>query len=318
MIVEEVAVSQVKSARPRAQLVAGRTDWFRITNLGNGLAEVYIYDEVGFWGVTAADFANELRGVRAETITCHINSPGGEVFDGIAIYNALKQHPAKVTIYVDSLAASVASVIAMAGDRVVMGEGAQMMIHNAHGLCLGNETDMRQMADLLERQTDNLAGFYARRAGGDKQKWRDLMAAETWFSADEAVAAGLADEATAFTPGDSRGVVKAEWDLSIFRYPGRTAAPAPTASITNRATTTPPPAVVAPAPTEPPAPVESTGPEWTAELADAFTAALRDEPDDEVIAALRQAGVLPPPPPTEPDVLIDPVEFFNAVREGTR
>src|SRR5690606_8034659 len=104
------------------------------------------------------------------------------------------QHQAHVTVIVDSLAASIASVIAMAGDRVVMAKNATMMIHDGHGLSIGNAADMREMADLLDKVSDNIASVYAERAGGDVAEWRERMRAETWYSADEAVSAGLADE----------------------------------------------------------------------------------------------------------------------------
>src|SRR5690606_17127720 len=90
--------------------------------------------------------------------------------------------------------ASIASVIAMAGDRVVMGRGAQMMIHDALGVTVGNAADHREMAELLDKTSDDIAGFYAEKAGGPLSTWRELMRAETWFSAEEAVEAGLADE----------------------------------------------------------------------------------------------------------------------------
>jgi ATP-dependent protease ClpP protease subunit len=230
-------------ARPRAQLRRGRTDWYSIRNSsGPGPADVVIYDEIGYFGVTAEDFILELKAIDAPEITLRINSPGGEIFDGIAIHNVLRSHLAYVTTYVDSLAASIASVIALAGDKVVMQPHSQLMIHDGSGLCIGNAADMRDLADLLDRQSDNIAGVYAERAGGTVAQWRDRMRAETWYSADEAVQAGLADEvAPRRDPGgDSTGKDEDEdeedrgksaprnsWDLSIFRYAGREQAPSP-------------------------------------------------------------------------------------------
>jgi enoyl-CoA hydratase/carnithine racemase len=129
-----------------------------------------------------------------------INSPGGDVFDGIAIYNALRAHPAKITTRVDGIAASVASVIAQAGDHRIMLTGAQMMIHEAWGLAIGTSTDMRAYADLLDRQNDNIAGIYGRRAGKEQAHFRELMRDDKWFNDEETVAEGLADEVLDLPP----------------------------------------------------------------------------------------------------------------------
>lgn len=234
--IEQVArPGRVRTTRPRAQLRAGRTDWYRITNYAGaqtGTAEVDIYDEIGYWGVTAADFLNDLRQVTAQQITVRLNSPGGEIFDGLAIANSLAAHPATVTVQVDSLAASIASVIAVAGgDRVVMMPHSQMMIHDGSGLAIGNAADMREMAELLDAQSNNIAAVYASKAGGSVEDWRAVMVAETWYTAEEAVVAGLADE-VAELPGrrtndGEAATPKNSWDLSLFRYAGRAAAPAP-------------------------------------------------------------------------------------------
>lgn len=221
--------SRLWAARPRAQLKQGR-DWYRLTNAigGNAPAMLHIYGEIGFWGITASDLVAELAALDVSAIDVHINSPGGEIFDGIAICNALRAHRATVTTYVDSLAASIASVIAMAGDRVVMAPNSQMMIHDGSGFCIGDAADMREMADLLDRQSDNIASVYAAKAGGDVADWRALMTAETWYTAEEAVAAGLADEVSSSTrsaPDDNSP--QNLWDLSVFNYAGRAAAPAP-------------------------------------------------------------------------------------------
>ncbi|MGV9779791.1 head maturation protease, ClpP-related, partial [Streptosporangium sp. NPDC003464] len=182
-------------------------------------------------------------------MTLRVNSPGGDVFDGIAIMNTLRSHPARVTTHVDSLAASIASVIAMAGDRIVMQPHSQMMIHDAAGMCIGNATDMHEMAAMLDRQSDNIAAVYAERAGGTVADWRERMRAETWLSAEEAVAAGLADEVAPRRDTDKdKAPVENAWDLSIFRYAGREHAPAPVASA---ATPETPPVEPAAGPTPP-------------------------------------------------------------------
>ncbi|WP_101791022.1 head maturation protease, ClpP-related [Nonomuraea indica] len=228
---------------------AHTADWYRITNRADGATEVAIYDEIGWFGVGASEFINEVRNISASEITVRLSSPGGDVFDGIAIHNALRAHPAKVTVHVDGLAASIASVIALAGDRVVMQPHSQMMIHDASSMCYGQAADMRELADRLDRQSDNIAGVYAERAGGTVAEWRDRMRGETWFTADEAVAAGLADEvAPRRNEEDSPPQVANAWDLSRFRYAGRSAAPAPVVAMAATAQT--PPAEPAAGPTE--------------------------------------------------------------------
>lgn len=220
-----------RTARPVAALQRGRGDWYKISNnTGAGVATIHVYDEIGYFGVTASDFIAELRAIDARSIDLHISSPGGEVFDGFAIFEALRAHRATVTTYVDSLAASIASVIAMAGDRIVMGRFAELMIHDAMGLCVGNADDMAAVIADLDRESERIAAVYADRAGGTATQWRKAMKAETWYSAQEAVDAGLADEiATPARPDqdDDDDDVAARWDLSIFRYQNRGAAPAP-------------------------------------------------------------------------------------------
>lgn len=221
---DKAAKGRLKSARPRAELQQGRTDWYRIENLASSTtAIVHIYNEIGYWGTTAEDFIRELRGVNASVIELHLNSPGGEAFEGIAIYNALKQHSAEVHVSVDSLAASIASVIAMAGDTITMATGSTMMIHNASGIEIGDADDLRAYADLLDVVSNNVAAIYAERAGGTIESWRAAMGAETWYTAEEAVAAGLADSVTA----GRMAAPENSWDLSVYNYAGRENAPAP-------------------------------------------------------------------------------------------
>ena len=173
--------------------------WYAIRNAtgegGGATTEVLIYEEIGgSFGIDAKQFIEDLQGITTPNIDVRINSPGGSVFDSIAIYNALVKHPANVTTYVDSLAASGASIIAMAGDEVVMMVGAQMMIHDAMGPDAGNAAEHREMAAFLDRQSDNLATIYTAKGGGTVEDWRNLMLAETWMFATEAVDFGLADK----------------------------------------------------------------------------------------------------------------------------
>lgn len=234
-----------------------KTQWYRIENAAEETADVFVYDSIGGWGgVAPADFISELREVTARKINLRVNSPGGSVFDGITIANAIRSHPAHVTTYVDGLAASIASVIALAGNRVVMQPSSQMMIHDAAGGCFGNATEMQQMATLLDKQSDNIANAYAARAGGTSAEWREVMRAETWYLADEAVTAGLADEAVPLPKSDDAQAASAAavrpvlntWDLSVFRYAGREAAPEPVNVVTS------PPPVADPPPAVPDSP----------------------------------------------------------------
>jgi len=181
--------------------------WYSITNKADGPVQVHIYDEIGYVGVSAQQFMADIAEVKGP-MEVHLNTPGGEVFDGIAIYNALKQR-GNVTIIVDSLAASIGSVIACAGNPTIVAKNSQIMIHDGFGMTVGNAADMREMADLLDRASDNIASIYAEKTGKPVQQWRDAMKKETWFSADEAVSEGLADHVQG-------GSLTARFDLSIF------------------------------------------------------------------------------------------------------
>lgn len=183
-------------------------DWFRVTNADGDRAELFIYGVIGDdWyddDVTAGSFTRALRGITAPSIDLHINSPGGYVFDGVAIYSALLNHAATVDVHVDGIAASAASFVAMAGDTIAIEKPAKMMIHDASNLVFGNAEDMREMADLLDTLSDTIAEIYADRAGGTVETWRDAMKTETWYSAADAVAAGLADRVANDTTADNK------------------------------------------------------------------------------------------------------------------
>lgn len=183
----------------------GKPEWsFRIENAAKGRAKVYIYDVVGGWDLNAGDFVQKLHALDVAGIDLHVNSPGGFVFDGVAIYSALKNHKADVTTYVDGVAASAASFVAMAGDEIVVEKPARMMIHDAQAVGVGNAADMREYADLLDETSDTIAGIYADRAGGKPADWRAAMLANagsgTWYSAHAAVDAGLADRVANDSP----------------------------------------------------------------------------------------------------------------------
>ena len=166
---------------------------------GNG--ELFIFDDIGesFFdeGITGKSVNEALKAMGSvNTITVHVNSPGGAVFDGLAIYNLLAQHKAKIVVEIDGLAASAASVIAMAGDEIRMAENALMMIHPASSMAFGTADDMRDTADILEKITDNLVNIYAARTGQPLDKMAELVSDETWLDSTEALALGLITDIT--------------------------------------------------------------------------------------------------------------------------
>lgn len=163
--------------------------------------EIEILGEIGDsgWGgecTTAKMVKDQLKAIKGPVLVT-INSPGGDAFEGIAIYNLLREHAGKVTVNVLGLAASAASIIAMAGDTVKMGEGAFLMIHSSHGIVVGNQADMREFADLLDRIDREVASLYAARTGKSQPSILELMQKETWLTAAEAVKSGFADVAVA-------------------------------------------------------------------------------------------------------------------------
>ncbi len=169
--------------------------WYTIRNQRSDRAVVELYDVIGEYGIPAREFVRELRDIDAGVIELRINSPGGMVYDGLAIYNALRDHPARVEATVDGLAASAASWILQAAEHRTMNRHSELMIHDGLGMTIGNQADHRTMADDLGRISDNIASIYAGRAGGGPAEWRAAMLAETWFTAAEALDAGLADDA---------------------------------------------------------------------------------------------------------------------------
>ena len=169
---------------------------------------ISIYDVIGedFWtggGFTAKRAAAALRSIGKHPVTVKINSPGGNMFEGIAIYNILREHPERVTIDVMGMAASAASVIAMAGDEIRMGLGTFVMIHNAWGLVIGNRHDMREAADLFEGFDGALVDIYEARTGRERAEVEKLMDAETFLSPSQAIEQGFADTVSdGLTAGD--------------------------------------------------------------------------------------------------------------------
>lgn len=268
-------------------------------------AELLLYDEIGFWGIWAVDVAAALSTVSGP-LHVRINSPGGDVFDGVAIYNLIADYPDQVTVTVDGLAASAASFIAMAGDSIRMNRASQMMIHDASGGCRGNAADMKAMAALLDMISQTIAGIYAGRAGGEVEEWRERMLVDggfgTWYTADEAVAAGLADELVPLPAGEPEpadgGQAAARAVAALFPYgsagEGRwrlAASATPSASPMTQASAASGPPVPSAAPTTPTVePMPSPAPAPTPVTdADAPSAAVAPDP------------AVDPEPAAEPD-----------------
>ncbi|OBU07429.1 ClpP-like prohead protease/major capsid protein fusion protein [Morganella psychrotolerans] len=188
---------------PRKKMISPKASapvnsWFRMkAKAGTKSANIYIYDEIGSWGITAKQFSKELLALGAlRDIHLHIHSPGGDVFDGIAIYNQLKGHDAKITVYIDGLAASMASVIAMAGDTVIMPENAMMMIHKPWGGAAGNADEIRDYADLLDKVENVLIPAYVAKTGKPAEEIAAMLESETWMNGDECLSLGFADQVT--------------------------------------------------------------------------------------------------------------------------
>jgi ATP-dependent protease ClpP protease subunit len=197
---------------------------------GQNQADIYIYEDVGegwFGGVSARQFAADLKALGSlDTLNLHINSYGGEVFDGIAIYRTLVDHPAKVISYVDGVAASIASVIAMAGDEIRITESGFFMIHEASGGAFGRAAEHRQMADLLETITATIGDVYVARTGRDKAEVAAWMTSETWLTAQQALEYGFADEVVENLRLAAHVTAVADWTRHGFKNAPTIARPA--------------------------------------------------------------------------------------------
>ena len=186
--------------------------WYSIANRAADSAEVWIFDEIGEGGIGAEQFCRDLQALRAvKNLTLRINSPGGCAFSGVAIYNALARHQARKTVWVDGIAASIASVIAMAGNEIRIPENAIVMIHDPYALCMGTAEDMRITATALDKVKTSLVSAY-KRCGQTEDTIRAWMRDETWFTGVEAVNAGLADRL------EQPVKIAARFDLGKFNY----------------------------------------------------------------------------------------------------
>lgn len=186
--------------------------WYNIQGKAtDAVAEVYIFNEIGAYGITAQDFISEMKEYKDTPVNLRINCIGGDVFDGMAMYNIIKKREAKTTAYIEGIAASMGSVIALAADEVVMAENSLFMIHNAWGGAMGEAEDMRKTASVLEKISGEIASIYKRKTRLSLDRIQDMMDEETWLNAEEAYELGFID-----TISDSIKVA-AKYDVSKFK-----------------------------------------------------------------------------------------------------
>lgn len=164
---------------------------FRVVNAET--PRLYVFGMIGGFDLDATEFVQAVHGITAKNIDLHVNSPGGFVWDGMVMYEALKSHKATVTAHVDGLAASAASFLIQAADHRIMATGSRGMVHDAQVVAFGSPAEVREAADLGDAVSDDIASIYAERAGGKPAAWRTAMRATTWYSAQQMVDAGLAD-----------------------------------------------------------------------------------------------------------------------------
>ena len=194
-------------------------DWFSVANAESDTAEVYIYDVIGdFWGmgVPASEFVREVRAITAANILLRINSPGGIVDDAVAMRNALLAHPADLVTRIEGLAASSASWVGLGKGRVEMAPHSKLMIHEPMSFAGGRAADFRKEADVLDMYANDIAEMYREKAGGPVEDWLKLMTEETWYTAQGAVDAGLADAVVG-----GKASTEDRWDpavLALFKH----------------------------------------------------------------------------------------------------
>ena len=185
--------------------------WYNIQNKAGKPADVYIFDEIGTYGITAQEFITDIKDLKDTPINLRINSLGGDVFDGMAMYNVIKRREAKTTVYIEGIAASIATIISLGADEVVMAENSLFMIHNAWGGTMGEAKDMRKTAETLEKITGELTDIYRKKTGLSYDALAEMMDEETWLNANEALEMGFID-----TISDSIKVA-AKYDVSKFK-----------------------------------------------------------------------------------------------------
>lgn len=186
--------------------------WYSIKDKAADRAEVFIFDEIGFFGVSADRFVRDLSAIKSKNIDLRLNTPGGNVFEGMAIFNALKAHPAEITTHIEGLAASIGSVIALAGSTINIAKNAFMMIHQSFTIALGNAEELRREAGILDKIDNAIADIYSEHTGETMATIMGLMEDETWFTAEEAEDIGLADNIIGEATEEN------QFDLSIFNH----------------------------------------------------------------------------------------------------
>lgn len=187
-------------------------NWYNIkAEASSKSADVYIFDEIGTFGLTAQSFIEEIKSYKDTPMSLHINCVGGDVFEGMAIYNVLKKRTARTTVYIEGIAASMGSVIALAGDEVIMAENSLFMIHNAWGGAMGEATEIRKTAALLDKISGEIADIYTKKTNLPYNRVKEMMDEETWLSADEAYNLGFIDSISDAIK------VAAKYDVSKFK-----------------------------------------------------------------------------------------------------
>lgn len=186
---------------------------FTVTAQDSGATRIDLYDVIDdYYGVSASAFVSALNSVKEGDIALHINSPGGDVFAARAMVAAIAAHSSTITAYIDGLAASAASYVAVACDKVVMQKGSMLMVHRASSIVWGNSADMMETAGLLDKIDATIASDYARKTGKPDAEMMTLMSNETWLNADESLAMGFADSVVE----NEKGKAKNAWNLSVF------------------------------------------------------------------------------------------------------
>lgn len=197
---------------------ANKKSGFRIeASSESNEARIYIYDVIGYWGVTAEELVPLIDDLDVDTIKVHINSPGGGVFDAWSMKASLERNKAKIIVYIDGVAASAASYLMLAGEEIHIANGGFVMIHEAGSFCIGNAKDMRDTADMLEKITSSIVHDYVASTNLDEKELRAMMADETWFDADEAIEHGFATHKVE-TKEDEPANMAARFDYSAFLH----------------------------------------------------------------------------------------------------
>lgn len=187
-----------------------KPDWFKVQAISDDETEIMIYDVIGWPFISADEFVRALAGITAKTVTVRINSPGGDVFDGMAIFNALKTYNGKVVTRIEGIAASMASIIALSGKEVQAFANTMYMIHEPYAFTAGNQYSLRELADILEKMSGQMIDIYSSNATPGKREIAQMMKDEAWLTAKEAKDKGFID-----TIVDGKAA-KAQFDLSMF------------------------------------------------------------------------------------------------------